>query len=62
MGAVIAFVLLVIPLWKICARAGFNPALSLLAIIPLLGLLIVAGVLAFSEWPAAKGGTLTQGK
>lgn len=62
MGALLAVVLIVFPLWKICARAGFNPALSLLAIIPVLGLLAVAAILAFSEWPASKSGTRTEGK
>ncbi len=62
MGALLAVVLIVVPLWKICARAGFNPLLSLLAIIPVLGLLAVAAILAFTKWPASKGGTLTEGK
>ncbi len=62
MGALLAVVLIVVPLWKICARAGFNPLLSLLAIIPVVGLLAVAIILAFTEWPASKGGTFTEGK
>ncbi len=61
MGAGLAVVLIVVPLWKICARAGFNPLLSLLAIIPVIGLLAVAGILAFSEWPASRGKTPTEG-
>jgi uncharacterized membrane protein YhaH (DUF805 family) len=44
----------VVPLWKICVRAGFNGALSLLALIPWLGLVIVGGVLSFSEWAPKK--------
>ena len=52
--AVILAVLIVVPLWRICGRAGFNPALSLLAIIPWLGFLIVAAVLGFAEWPSLK--------
>ena len=48
----VALILVVVPLWRICGRAGFNPALSLLAAIPLLGLLIVAAVLGFAPWPA----------
>ncbi len=62
MGALLAVVLIVVPLWKICARAGFNPLLSLLAIIPVLGLLAVAVILAFTEWPASRSGTPTEGK
>lgn len=61
MGALLGMVLLVIPLWKICGRAGFPPALSLIAIVPVLGLLVVAGILAFVEWPAARQRLLTQG-
>ncbi|MEC5160591.1 hypothetical protein ACFDR9_001002 [Janthinobacterium sp. CG_23.3] len=53
MGALLALALLVLPLWKICGRAGFPPALALVAIVPVLGLLVVAGILAFAEWPAA---------
>ena len=53
MGTLLGMVLLVIPLWRICGRAGFHPALALVAIVPVLGLLVVAGILAFAEWPAA---------
>jgi hypothetical protein len=42
--------LVVVPLWRICARAGLNPALSLVAIIPFLGVPIVAALLSFREW------------
>lgn len=52
--ALLATVLFVLPLWKICKRAGFHPALSLIAIVPLLGILIVGAILAFAEWPAAR--------
>jgi hypothetical protein len=51
---VVVLILLIVPLWRICGRAGFSPALSLLAIIPMLGLVIVAAVLAFVEWPSTK--------
>lgn len=54
MEALLGLVLLVIPLWKICQRAGLNPALSVLAIVPLFGLAIVAGILAFKSWPATR--------
>jgi hypothetical protein len=52
--AFLATVLFVIPLWKVCKRAGFHPALSLVAVVPLLGILIVGAVLAFAEWPATR--------
>jgi len=52
--ALLPTVLFVLPLWKICRRAGFHPALSLIAIVPLLGILIVGAILAFAEWPASR--------
>jgi len=50
----VVLILIIVPLWRICGRAGFTPALSLLAIIPILGILIVAAVLGFAEWPSNK--------
>ena len=50
----VVLVLVIVPLWRICGRAGFSPALSLLAIIPLLGFVIVVAVLGFAEWPSLK--------
>ena len=50
----ILLVLVIVPLWRICRRAGFSPALSLLAIIPVLGFVIVAAILGFAEWPSIK--------
>ncbi|WP_417317091.1 hypothetical protein [Emcibacter sp.] len=44
-------VLLLIPAWKICGKAGFSPALSLLILIPGLGYLILLIILAHSDWP-----------
>ncbi len=42
---------LIIPTWRICTRAGFSGALSLLHLVPLIGPFIVMAVLAFSDWP-----------
>ena len=42
---------LIIPTWRICTRAGFSGALSLFHLVPLIGSFIVMGVLAFSTWP-----------
>jgi hypothetical protein len=39
--------------WKIVGRTGYNPALSLLMIVPLANLVMIL-VLAFSEWPVQK--------
>jgi hypothetical protein len=46
--------LVVIPLWRIFTRAGLKPAYALLVLIPGLGFLIVAAVLAHAEWPALR--------
>ena len=43
--------LLIIPTWRICTRAGFSGALSLFHLVPLIGPFIVMGVLAFTDWP-----------
>jgi hypothetical protein len=49
-GAIIALILIIVPLWRICKRAGFNGALSLLAIIPWFGVVVVGAILSFSNW------------
>jgi uncharacterized membrane protein YhaH (DUF805 family) len=43
--------ILIIPTWRICTRAGFSGALSLFHLIPLIGPFVVMGVLAFATWP-----------
>lgn len=47
--------ILIFPIWKILQRAGFSPYMSLLTLVPYLGLLIVALVLAFAQWPVQQG-------
>jgi len=44
----------VIPYWRILARAGFTPWLSILSILPLLDLILLYYV-GFAEWPARTG-------
>lgn len=46
--------LTVIPFWKICAKAGFPGALSLVILVPF-GNSILPFYIAFAEWPALKG-------
>jgi hypothetical protein len=36
--------------WKIAAKAGYNPALSLLMLVPI-GNLILLAIFAFGRWP-----------
>lgn len=45
-----ALVLFVVPFWRICERAGFKPAFSLLVLVPG-GVLILVWTLAFAKWP-----------
>jgi uncharacterized membrane protein YhaH (DUF805 family) len=42
---------LIIPTWRICVRAGFSGAWSLLHLIPVIGSFIVMAILAFGDWP-----------
>jgi len=52
--------LIIVPLWRVCTRAGFNGALSLLVLIPWLGVLIVGAVLSFATWPISSNTTKEQ--
>ena len=49
--AVIGALITVIPFWKICAKAGFSGALSLLMLVPIANV-ILPFYLAFAQWPA----------
>ena len=42
--------LIIVPLWIAMKKAGLSGALSLIAIIPTLGLIIALFILAFSTW------------
>ena len=44
-------VIIVIPFWRICSKAGYPGGLSLLILIPLVNLVFLY-FLAFSRWPA----------
>ena len=58
-GHLLLALVLIIPTWRICTRAGFSGALSLFHLVPLFGSFIVMAVLAFSTWPngeASPGG------
>ncbi len=46
----------VIPFWRISARVGLSPWLSLLIVVPLANLIFIY-YLAFGDWPAVRGGT-----
>ncbi|MEQ8711006.1 MAG: hypothetical protein RIC36_18640 [Rhodospirillales bacterium] len=53
---VIVAALQIIPCWKALEKVGMTPALSLIALIPGLGLLIVLFILAYGRWPAINDG------
>ena len=50
-GHLLLALVLIIPTWRICTRAGFSGAVSLFHLVPLIGPFIVMAVLAFSDWP-----------
>jgi len=56
MYGLISVVLVIVPLWRICSRAGFNGAIALVTLIPVVGLLIVGFILSFCTWPQPKRG------
>lgn len=43
-------IVVVLPFWRICAKAGYSGFLSLLILVPLVNLVFLY-YLAFSEWP-----------
>ena len=51
-GIIFAAVIFLYPGWRIFSQAGFPPALSLLVLIPGVGVLIAIIILAFVPWPA----------
>jgi ABC-type glycerol-3-phosphate transport system permease component len=51
LGMIVLAAVTVVPLYRIMAKAGLNPILSLIIVIPGLGYLIVIGILAFATWP-----------
>ncbi len=43
-------VLVVVPVWRICTKAGYSGWLSLLILVPIVNLVLLY-FLAFAEWP-----------
>lgn len=52
-GMLIIAALVVIPVWRICEKAGFSGFLSLLIFVPLVNIIFLYW-LAFAEWPNQK--------
>jgi hypothetical protein len=58
MGVITSFgfaLIVIIPLWRICERAGLQPAVALIALVPVVGLVLVAAILAFAAWHPPAG-------
>jgi hypothetical protein len=52
--SIILAILLIVPCWRIVARAGFHPAWSLLALVPIANV-IALWIFAKKKWPALEG-------
>lgn len=50
-GMLLYQVLIAWPMWRIYQRAGFNPKLSLLVLVPFLGSFLVLLPLGILKWP-----------
>jgi hypothetical protein len=50
-GHVLVALVVIIPTWRICVRAGFAGAWSLLHLVPVIGSFVVMAILAFGDWP-----------
>lgn len=46
-------VIVILPAWRICAKAGYSGWLGLLAIVPIANLILLY-FLAFADWPALR--------
>ena len=57
-SCLIGILIVIIPFWFICKKAGFSPWLALLNLIPF-GTLILLYVLAFAEWSSPKPPVVT---
>ena len=55
-GFIVFVAVALFPLWKVFAKTGMSPWLSLLVLIPGLGGMICVIILAFARWPALDGG------
>jgi len=49
----VAFLIYIVPAWRIVSKAGFPGALSLLMLVPLVNIVLL-WVFAFVEWPVQR--------
>jgi hypothetical protein len=52
---IIFAIIAVVPFYRLCARVGYSPWLSLLVLVPLVNIIFIY-FLAFSEWPSQRSG------
>jgi hypothetical protein len=50
--SLVSLLVVMIPLWRITRRTGRDPWLSLLNLVPGVGSIAFAAILAFGRWPA----------
>lgn len=50
--SLVSLLAVMIPLWRITRRTGRDPWLSLLNLVPVVGSIAFAAILAFGRWPA----------
>lgn len=55
MWMLVIVILVVIPVYRICKRAGYSGWLGLLILVPMVNLMLLYFI-AFSDWPASKKG------
>ena len=53
LGMLVIAALIVIPVWRICQKAGFSGMLALLIFVPLVNIIFLYW-LAFTKWPSQK--------
>jgi hypothetical protein len=51
---VVSVTIVMIPVWFILKKTGYTPWLSLLCLLPSLGVLVLLYVLAFADWPSQR--------
>lgn len=59
-GGILGTLLTIIPFWKICSKAGFPGALSLLMLVPIANI-VLPFYIAFADWPALQNSKVDTG-
>ena len=59
--SVVSLLVVMVPLWRITRRTGRDPWLSMLNLVPVVGSVAFAAILAFGRWPAERTGPSRSG-